>query len=143
MPTRGSPAASSCASGCLASQSSSAETSRPSSSGESTVDRPAGLAEPARVPGQHVEAGLAQRPDADVAGRLASGCPRPSSREPPQPWVSRIVGAFWPGFSPAAGWKEATICVPSKEVTIASRAWAAGGEDERRAHGRRDEEVSA
>ena len=66
----GRPGLSSCASGCLASQSISALTSRPSASGESTVDRAAGVAEPARVPGQHVEAGLAQRPDADVAGRL-------------------------------------------------------------------------
>ena len=33
----------------------------------------AGLAEPARVPGEHVEAGLAQRGGADVAGRLAGG----------------------------------------------------------------------
>ena len=33
--------------------------------------------------------------------------PVPSaSRLPPQPWVIRIVGAFAPGASPSAGWKE-------------------------------------
>ena len=36
-------------------------------------DRAARVAEPARVPRQHVEAGLAQRADADVAGALVAG----------------------------------------------------------------------
>ena len=43
--------------------------------------------------------------DADVAGRLVDVASGLVSREPPQPWVSRIVGARLPGFSPAAGWK--------------------------------------
>ena len=46
MPTRGSPLASSCASGCWASQSISALTSRPSASGESTVTVPPELPNP-------------------------------------------------------------------------------------------------
>ena len=48
------------------------------------------------------------------------------SRVAPQPCVSRIVGAFWPGARPSAGKKLALIGVPSKDVTIASRADAAG-----------------
>ena len=41
------------------------------------------------------------------------------SREPPQPWPSRIVGALPPCGD---GWKERTIWVPSNDVTVASRA---------------------
>ena len=88
-------------------------------------DRAAGVAEPARVPGQHVEAGLAQRADADVAGRLVAAW-RPGRSRASRP--SRGPrGSSAPSPPRGAGWKERTICVPSKEVTVASRAWAAAG----------------
>ena len=43
---------------------------------------------------------------------------------PPQPWPTRTVGAFAPAERPAAGKKWVVIGVPSKEVTVASRAVA-------------------
>ena len=124
MPTRGSPLASSCASGCWASQSISALTSRPSASGESTVTVPPELPNPrlSQVSTLNPALRSAPTPTLPVASSLlASGL---VSREPPQPWPSRIVGAFPPC---GAGWKERTIWVPSKLVTVASRAWAAAG----------------
>ena len=91
----GRPALSSCASGCWASQSISAMTSRRLGVGRVDGDGAARVAEPAAVPREDVEAGLAQRADADVAGRLVARRVRVrSAREPPQPWPCRIVGAF-------------------------------------------------
>ena len=61
--------------------------------GRVDLDRAAGVAEAARVPGEHVEAGAAQRRRRrrcrSSRRTRASGF---VSREPPQPWVSRIVG---------------------------------------------------
>ena len=50
------------------------------------------------------------------------------SRDPPQPWPSSTVGARCPGPRLAAGKKEVAIGVPSKEVTVWSRARAAPGD---------------
>jgi hypothetical protein len=124
MPTRGSPAASSLASGCWASQSISADTSRPSASGESTVTVPPLLPKPRESQVRTLKPALRRAPTPTlpvVSSLLASGS---VSREPPQPWPSRIVGAFPP---PGAGWNESTIWVPSKELMVASRACAAAG----------------
>src|SRR3954447_13177896 len=44
----------------------------------------------------------------------------------PQPGPKRTVGAFAPAASPAAGKKCVAICVPSNDVTVASRADAGG-----------------
>src|SRR3954447_22905385 len=44
----------------------------------------------------------------------------------PQPGPNMTVGAFAPAASPAAGKKCTAICVPSNDVTVASRADAAG-----------------
>ena len=73
MPTRGSPAASSCASGCWREPVDQRRHVARLRVGRVDGDRAAGVAEPARVPRQHVEAGLAQRADADVAGALVAG----------------------------------------------------------------------
>ena len=122
MPARGSPGASSCCSGWVASQSSSADTSRPSKSLESTSTVPPDSPKPRE---SHVST---------LKPALRSG-PRPTwpkgasvelfsslSRTAPHPWVSRIVGAFWPGASPCAGKKLALIGAPSKDGMITSRA---------------------
>ena len=130
MPTRGSLLRSSLASFCLASQSISALTSRASASGESTSTVPPELPNPRA---SHVST---------LKPALRSG-PRPTwpsasvlvlfgfvSREPPQPWPSSTVGAFLPAF---AGKNDSWIFVPSKDVTVASRAWAAGATSRNRA----------
>ena len=97
-------------------------------------DRPAGVAEPAESQVRTLKPALrsAPTPTLPVASSLAAfGL---VSREPPQPWPSRIVGAFPPC---GAGWKERTIWVPSNDVMVASRAWAAGAA--RTSSGRREE----
>ena len=96
MPTRGSPALSSCASGCWASQSISAMTSRASASGESTVTVPPELPKPRLSQVRTLKPALRSAPTPTlpvVSSLVASGL---VSREPPQPWPSRIVGAFPP-----------------------------------------------
>src|SRR4051794_36458912 len=125
MPTRGSPARSSCASGCLATKSISALTSRPSKSLESTSTVPPELPKPRASQVSTLKPALrsAPTPTLPTASSLAlSGF---VSREPPQPWPSSTVGCF---PAPSAGMNESWIWVPSNDVTVASRAWAAGAE---------------
>ena len=119
MPTRGSPAASSCASGCCASQSISAITSRASLSGASTVTVPPELPNPRLSQVSTLKPALrsAPTPTLPVVSSLAAF--GSVAREPAQPWPWRIVGAFPP---PGDGWNESTICVPSNDVIVASRA---------------------
>ena len=119
MPTRGSPALSSWASGCCASQSISAETSRPSASGESTVTVPPELPNPRASHVSTLKPALRSAPTPTLPVVSSLAALGSVWREPPQPWPSRIVGAFPP---PGAGWKDSTIWVPSKDVMVASRA---------------------
>src|SRR4051812_36688139 len=126
MPTRGSPIASSRASGCWASQSISALTSRTSASGESTCTVPPEEPKPRASQVSTLKPALRSGPSPTLPVCSLLALLGSVSREPPQPWPSRTVGAFWPGARPSAGKKESTICVPSNDVTVASRAWAAG-----------------
>ena len=91
------------------------------------LDRAARLAEAARVPRQHVEARAAQRPEPDLAdGRqrgavlvlVAHRAPAVASRG----WSAPSRRAR----DPAPGRSSALIGVPSKDVTMTSRAPAVG-----------------
>ena len=122
MPARGSPGASRRASGWVASQSSSACTSRPSKSLESTVTVPPDSPKPreSHVSTLKPAARSAADPTAPKPSRPPESSPR--SRTSPQPWVIRIVGARAPGGRPSAGRKLAASGVPSKDGTMTSRA---------------------
>src|SRR5512133_897598 len=126
MPARGSPGASSCCSGWVASQSSRAETSRPSKSLASTSTVPPASPKPRE---SHVRTlkparRSGPRPTWPTGASVALFSSR--SRTAPQPWVSRIVGAFCPAARPSAGKKLALIGAPSNDETMTSRAPAVG-----------------
>src|SRR3954451_21973094 len=124
MPTRGSPGLSSLASGCLASQLSSACTSRPSKSLESTSTVPPDCPNPRESQVSTLKPARRSGPVPTLPVRLDDALSGLVSRVPPQPWVWRTVGAFWPAFRPAAGKKLTWISAPSNEGTTASRAAA-------------------
>src|SRR3954447_1130797 len=126
MPARGSPGASSCCSGWVASQSSRAETSRPSKSFESTSTVPPDSPKPRESHVRTLKPARRRgaRPTCPTGASVALFSSL--SRTAPHPWVSRIVGALWPGASPCAGKKLALSGAPSKDGITTSRASAAG-----------------
>ena len=100
MPARGSPGPSSCASGCLATKSSSAWTSRPSLPCQSTVTVPPESPNPRESQVSTLKPALrsAAAPTLPVDSLVA---PSPvASRVPPQPCVMRMVGARSPAGGP-------------------------------------------
>lgn len=114
MPTRGSPGLSSCAHGCVATQSIIADTSRPSIDGVSIETMPPDAPKPR---GAQVTTLYPASVNPFTNGALGSVSPAPA-----QPGPSRIVGAA----PPPAAWNVCvTIDVPSNEVTVPSAACAA------------------
>ncbi len=85
MPTRGSPAASSCASGCFASQSISAITSRASLSGASTVTVPPEFPNPRASQVRTLKPALRSGPTPTLPVVSSLAAFGSVWREPPQP----------------------------------------------------------
>ena len=96
MPTRGSPALSSCASGCCASQSSSACTSRASASGESTVTVPPEFPNPRLSHVRTLKPALRSAPTPTLPVASSEAASGLVWREPPQPWPCEDRGCLRP-----------------------------------------------
>ena len=105
-----------------ASQSSSAETSRPSCRRQSTVTVPPESPNPRESQVSTLKPAFRSAADADVAGRLALAASGLRSREPPQPWA--IEDRRRPLAARSRGGSSRAARSPSNERTTSSRAVA-------------------